>query len=524
MYINGYVRSRKMKRLSLIAAFAAVANATLTIVADASVQALIPMPREMKLTGGSVALAAANSPKVEVVASIPPEGYELSITKDGVTIRHSDDAGLFYAKMTLRQLTDGRAVSMKPSTPAASSMPPYQTLPCLEIKDSPAFRWRGVLLDDSRHFFGKEVVKLVLEQMSWFKLNVFHWHLTDDQYWSLEIPEYPELVKHGEEWVGYKGQSKRPFGEKVGDFYYTANDVREILAYAKERHITVVPEIELPGHFMSVVRAYPSFACKGGGRVMCVGNPEAMQFAERVLDYVCELFPGDVVHIGGDECNRKYWKKCPRCKSLVRREGLKGVAEIQPWLTRRLAEHLAKKGRKVVGWEEIVVGFDKADRNGESENKGKPKSSLLPGKDVLVMGYHAEPGALAANMGYTVVQSPNWHCYFDYTQNLPEDPFRYFLPDRRWLPFENVYKFDPYDGVKPEARKNVIGGQCCNWTELTWNRFDLEWKLWPRGFALAEVLWTYPDPAKRDFAEFSVRAAEHRRRLIREGVNCAPLK
>ena len=477
-------------------------------VANTSVPALIPMPREMKLTGGSVALAVTNSPRVEVIASIPPEGYELSITKDGVTIRHSDDAGLFYAKVTLEQLRS-------PETAA---------LPCLEIKDSPAFRWRGVHLDDSRRFFGKEVVKLVLEQMSWYKLNVFHWHLTDDQYWSLEIPEYPELVKHGEEWVGYKGQSKRPFGEKVGDFYYTANDVREILAYAKERHITVVPEIDLPGHFMSVVRAYPSFACKGGGRVMCVGNPEALQFAERVLDYVCELFPGDVVHIGGDECNRKYWKKCPRCKSLIRREGLKGVAEIQPWLTRRLAEHLAKKGRKVIGWEEIVVGFGKADRNGESENKGKPKSALLPGKDVLVMGYHAEPGALAANMGYTVVQSPNWHCYFDYTQNLPEDPFRYFLPNRRWLPLENVYKFDPYDGVKPEARQNVIGGQCCNWTSHTWNRFDLEWKLWPRGFALAEVLWTYPDPAKRDFAEFSARAAEHRRRLIREHVNCAPLK
>lgn len=255
MYINGYVRSRKMKRLSLIAAFAAVANATLTIVADASVPALIPMPREMKLTGGSVIFAATNSPKVEVVASIPPEGYELSITKDGVTIRHSDFAGLFYAKVTLEQLRS----------------PETAVLPCLEIKDSPAFRWRGVHLDDSRRFFGREVVKLILEQMPWYKLNVFHWHLTDDQYWSLEIPEYPELVKS-------------------------------------------------------------------------------------------------------------------------------------------------------------------------------------------------------------------------------------------------------------EARKNVIGGQCCNWTSHTWNRFDLEWKLWPRGFALAEVLWTYPDSAKRDFAEFSARAAEHRRRLIREGVNCAPLK
>ena len=487
--------------LTSLAAFADAIPKTATV---------IPAPREVRATGGEY--WAKKPPKMEKVDGIPPEGYELSIRPDGMTIRYSDDAGAYYANMTLFHMGRGDAKAK------------CKVFPCLEIRDWPQFKWRGVMVDDSRHFMGKDTILRILEQMSWFKLNVFHWHLTDDQYWSLEMPDYPELVKHGEEWVAYKGQSKRPFGEKVGDFYYTANDVKEILAYAKERHITVVPEIDLPGHFMSVIRAYPSFACKGGGRVMCVGNPEALRFAEKALDYVCELFPSEVIHIGGDECKRKYWTTCPACQALIRREGLKGVEEIQPWLTRHLAEYLAKKGRKTIGWEEIVVGFGKADRNGESENKGKPKSSLLPGKDVFVMGYHAEPGALAANMGYTVVQTPNWHCYFDYTQKLPDDPFRYFLPKLRWLPLENVYKFNPYEGVKPEARKNVIGGQCCNWTSHTWNRFDLEWKIWPRGFALAEVLWTYPDPANRDFKEFENRAAEYRRRLIHAHVNCAPLK
>jgi len=486
---------REKERLKSVCAFASMVVAWEVF----AMPALIPAPREMTVTGG-VCSSATEAPKVEVVASIPPEGYELSITANGVTIRHSDDAGLFYAKVTLEQLKS----------------PETATLPCLEIKDSPAFKWRGLMLDESRRFFGKPAVKKLLDLMARYKMNVFHWHLTDDQSWRLFIPEYPELVKKGRK-SGSHEYEEPPF--------YTENDVREILAYATERHITVVPEIDFPGHFGAVVRAYPQFACaKGARNAMCVGNPDAVRFAEKVLDRVCELFPSKVVHIGGDECKAGPWAKCPRCTALVKRENLGSVKGIQPWLTRHLAEYLAAKGRRLCGWEEIAVGFGKPDARGESNNDTSLPDALLPPKEVLVMGYHVKPGAKSANMGYDVIACPNWHCYFDYTQKLPEDPYRYFRPDIRWLPFEEVYRFDPYEGVKPEARRHIAGVECCLWTSHVWSIPELEWKVWPRGLAFAEVAWTNPDFAKRDFAEFSVRAAEHRRRLIREHVNCAPLK
>ena len=443
---------------------------------------LIPMPRSMVVSGGT---CPTNAPvKAVHVDGICSEGYELLVTKGRIVMRYSDDAGLFYANATLSQLCDEAERG---------------AIPCVEIKDSPAFRWRGVMLDEARHFMGKATVKRVLDLMSRYKFNVFHWHLTDNQSWTFEVPEYPKLVQKG---------TGRDFGEKVGPFYYTANDIRDILEYAKARHVTIVPEIDFPGHFGSVARAYPQFA--NGKKHMCIGNPEAVRFAEKVLDYVCELFPSSEIHIGGDECNVKDWEKCAKCKGLVEREGLGGIDGIQPWLTRHLASYLASKGRRAIGWEEIAV------------ERGNAK--LPPKGQVVVMGYHKEPAARAANMGYAVVSCPNWHCYFDFTQKLPEDPFNYFLLDKRWLPFEEVYRFDPFEGVEPRNRGKIIGGQCCNWTERTLNRHDLEWKMWPRALALAEVVWTNPDPKKRDFAEFSLRAEEHRRRLIRDHVNCAPLK
>ena len=366
---------------------------------------IIPAPREMTVTGGEY--WAKKPPKYEKVASIPPEGYELSITKDGMTIRHSDAAGAYYARMTLFHM--GRHDAKERCA----------VYPCLEIKDSPQFRWRGVHFDDARHFFGKEVVKRTLEQMSWFKLNVFHWHITDDQSWTLEIPEFPELVKYGDEWVTRAGQKPRTFGEKVGPFYYTANDVKEILAYAKERHITVVPEIEFPGHFLCAACAYPEFCCdpdeiRRNGRlplsrgvlnqVMCVGNPDAVRFVEKVLDYVCELFPSEVIHIGGDECPRRAWAKCPKCQAFIREKGLKGVEDIQPWVTRHFVEYLAKKGRRTIGWDEIFV--DSKNQNAG----GNAFTSFLPKTTMGMCWRNHGAGALAANKGYEIVRCPTSHC------------------------------------------------------------------------------------------------------------------
>ena len=466
--------------------------------------ALIPAPQEVSWREGEC--RAKGEPKVERVASIPPEGYELSVTKDGVTIRSSDDAGAFYAKMTLAQLRS----------------PGKDAIPCVEIKDVPKFKWRGVLLDTARHFLGKSAILRIIDEMSWYKFNVLQIHFTDDEGWTVEIPEFPELVKQGV----VRGRSGFVYGEKLQPFYYSEKDIREIVAYAAARHVKVVPEIEMPRHFGAALRAYPQFRCDSPDRaqnksVMCVGNPECIRFAEKVLDKVCELFPSDVIHIAGDECPRNFWKGCPRCQAHIRREGLKGVEDLQPWLTRHLVTYLEKKGRRAIGWDEIFLSSswekwsDFMKAGGDSFNTFLPKTT---------MGMCWRPwgaGARAANRGYEIVRCPTSYCYFDYSQGLAEDPFPYL---GRGVTLEKVYRFDVLEGVEPQARKNVVGGQCCNWAECTLGRVDLEWKLWPRALALSEALWTYPDPKKRDFAEFSQRAAAHRLRLIRSRVNCAPLK
>ena len=504
--------TRRVACMLAVVAIAAMADVPKTAT-------IIPAPQEMRVTGGEY--WAKKPPKMEKVASIPAEGYELSIRPDGMTIRYSDDAGAYYAKMTLFHM--GRSDAQKKC----------KVYPCLEIKDWPKFKWRGVHFDDARHFFGKEVVKRTLEQMSWFKLNVFHWHITDDQSWTLEIPGYPELVKYGDEWITRKGQKPRSFGEKVGPFYYTANDVKEIVAYAQARHIKVVPEIEFPGHFLCALCAYPEFAChpeniiKRGrqpisqgvlNEVMCAGNPDAVQFVEKVLDYVCELFPSDVIHIGGDESPRTRWANCPKCQALIKREGLKGVEELQPWVTRHFVEYLAKKGKRAIGWDEIFL--DSAN----SYAAGTSFTSMLPKTTMGMCWRPRGAGASAANRGYEIVCCPTTHCYFDHWQCLEEDPYPYLLGKREPISLERAYQFDPLAGVAPAAYAKVVGGECCNWTSHTWNRYDMEWKLWPRGFALAEVLWTYPDPAKRDFAGFAERASEYRSRLIGSHVNCARIK
>lgn len=470
--------------------------------------AIIPAPQKMSVTGGECHTKA--EPKVEKVASIPPEGYELSITKDGVTIRCSDDAGAFYARMTLAQIE-----KVDPKTK-------QKIYPCVEIVDAPKFKWRGVLLDTARHFLGKTAILRVIDEMSWYKLNVLQIHFTDDEGWTVEIPEFPELVKQGVK----KGRSGFVYGEKVSPLYYSTKDIQEIVAYAAARHVKVVPEIEMPRHFGAALRAYPQFRCESPDRaknksVMCVGNPECIRFAEKVLDRVCEMFPSDVIHIAGDECPRNFWKGCPRCQAHIKREGLKGVEDLQPWLTRHLVTYLEKKGRRAIGWDEIFLASSWEKWEDFKKAGGDSFNSLLP---KTTMGMCWRPwgaGAHAANRGYEIVRCPTSYCYFDFRQGLAEDPFPYL---GGLVPLDKVYRFDVLEGVDDEAHKNVIGGQCCNWGEKTPNATMLEWKLWPRALALSEVLWTYPDPKKRDFAEFSQRAAVHRKRLIRSGVNCAPLK
>lgn len=488
--------------------------------------ALVPAPRSYVEAAGVYVAKAASVDAVEVVttadASLPSEGYVLAIAPTGITIKSADAAGAFYARQTLKQMAE----------PAGKNVFKF---PCATIEDAPHFKWRGAHLDDCRHFFGKEVVKRMMDQMAAHKMNVLHWHLTEDQGWRLDIPKYPELVKYGAVRPASVARGAKPRWEKgemqielntepYGPYYYTAADVKEILAYAKERFITVVPEIELPGHAYAALAAYPEMACvpenlsarhprlKWGIEkdVICVGNPAGIKFFEDVLDYVCELFPSEVIHIGGDETPRVRWKDCPKCQKFVKDRGLKDENDIQPWVTRHFADYLAKKGRRILGWDEILAGDVPASAMGMSWRTNKKGGA----------GTAFVSGAAGAMKGHDMVMTPNKFCYLDYAQGLPDDPYQYI---GGCVTLEKAYSFDPCEGIEGPARSHVLGGQCNNWSEYTWNNFDLEWKMWPRTAAIAEVLWTYPSQP-RDFPEFLTRMETHRKRLLKAGVNCAPLK
>ena len=496
----------------------------------ATALALVPAPRELAWREGTCAYVEADVRDVRD-AALPPEGYRLEVTPGGVTVASADDAGAFYARKTLKQLAagDGGRAGARPSRGASGT--PRPTIPCCVIKDAPAFRWRGFMLDEGRHFFGKETVKGLLDQMADHKLNVFHWHLTEDQGWRIDVPRFPELVKYGSVRPespmhgcrGTKGDF-RGNGQPYGPYFYTPDDIREILAYAKERFIMVVPEIEVPGHIRALLAAHPEFACKEGlprvpcmfngvqDEVLCAGNDDAIRFMEQVYDEVCALFPGAYIHIGGDECPKKRWKECPKCQARIKALGLKDEDELQAWVTRHFTDYLAKKGRRTIGWDEILAGN--------------------PGTETIVHNWRKPKyGIEAAEKGHDVVVSGLGMTYFSVPQGVPDDPFTYLSPKMR-CSLAKAYSFDPCAGMTDAAKKHVLGAECCMWSECVWNEYDLAFKLWPRACAFAEAVWTGPvsdaqervPPVGRDFEDFKRRMAVHRKRLIAAGVNCAPLE
>ena len=310
-------------------------------------------------------------------------------------------------------------------------------------------------------------------------------------------------------------------GEKYGPFFYTEAEMREIVAYAKERHITVVPEIELPGHAYGALAAYPNLACfpERIGKsaacdwgifrdVYCIGNDDTVKFLEQVLDFVCDVFPSEVIHIGGDECPRANWKECPKCQARMKAEGLKSEGELQAWITKKMAAHLAKRGRRVMGWDEILAGDVPKTAIGQSWRTNAKEGA----------GTEHVSAAAGAMRGYDMVMSPHNLTYYSYPQGIENDPFL----RKGDLSLEKSYGFDPLAGVPDEAKPHILGGQCCMWGEYLWNFYDLNWRMWPRAFAMSEILWT--NPVLRDYPEFVERVREHRVRLLRRGINCAPLE
>jgi hexosaminidase len=439
-------------------------------------------------------------------AALKAEGYTLRADPRGAVLAATDPAGFFYGSQTVRQLLPNAAFGGAPAT--------NQTwrIPGVDIEDAPRFAWRGVLLDEGRHFFGKAAVLRLLDHMALHKLNTLHWHLTDDQGWRLAIEKYPKLMEIASTRPASvtPGDRKSQDGKPYGPFFYTKADIREIVASAKARHIRVVPEIEMPGHARAAVSAYPELSCRGvpveprvmwgvEEEVFCAGNDPTLRFLEGVLDEVCALFDSPFIHIGGDECPKARWKECPKCQARMKQNGLKDEHELQSWFVRHFDQYLAKKGRRLIGWDEILEG------------------GLAPG--AAVMSWRGiKGGQAAAAEGHDVVMTPTDFCYFDYRQFSGNDGYEYI---GGLLPLKKVYAFEPTQGIPAYRERHVLGGQANLWSEYIWGQEDLDWKLFPRLCALAEAVWSPPD--RRDYAAFVKRLETHHDRLLRLGINAAPV-
>lgn len=453
---------------------------------------------KLRLTKGTQTDCVALELDRSLESDCGAEGYRLSVTPARVLIRAAAPAGLFYGGVTLRQLL--------PSEVAPTD---GWQVPCVEIEDSPRFPWRGLLLDTARHFMPPEFVKKLVDVMALHKMNTLQLHLTDDQGWRLEIKKYPGLTKVGSIRKESPKHGNRDSGDGTpyGPFFYTQKQIRDLVAYAQTRHVTIVPEIEMPGHVLAALTAYPALSCTGGpfqlrtrwgveADILCVGNDASLTFAEDVLNEVTKLFPSRFIHIGGDEAPRDRWKTCPKCQARMKANNLGTEAQLQTWLNARLEAFLGKKGRRMIGWDEILEG------------------GLTPG--AAVMSWRGSEGGLAAAAaGHDVVMSPTTHCYLDYAQAKgPREPEAI----GGFVPIETVYSLEPVPATLPESnRKHILGAQGNIWSEYLWTPRDVEYFAFPRALALAEIAWS--PAAGRDFNDFKRRLGPGLKRLDRLDVN-----
>ena len=417
------------------------------------------------------------------------EAYQLKVTQDNVTITGTSEAGTFYGIQTLRKslpITNKGDIS----------------LPAAEINDYPRFSYRGVHLDVSRHFFPADSVKRFIDMMALHNINRLHWHLTDDQGWRIEIKKRPELTT-----IGSK-RSETVIGHNSGEYdgipysgFYTQDEAREIVKYAQERHITVIPEIDLPGHMQAALAAYTELGCTGGlyevwkmwgvsEDVLCAGNDKTLAFIEDVLNEIVDIFPSEYIHVGGDECPKVRWEKCPKCQARIKAEGIKGDKKhsaeeyLQSYVISRMEKFVESKGRHIIGWDEILEG------------------GLAP--NATVMSWRGMDGGIeAAKQKHNVVMTPNTYVYLDYYQSADTD----LEPEAigGYLPLEKVYSFEPTAGISPEDQKYVIGAQANLWTEYIPTFSQVEYMIMPRIDAVADIQWS--DPSKKDYQTFLPRVA-----------------
>ena len=429
------------------------------------------------------------------------EGYTLSIQNDRVFLNANTTAGLFYGMQSIWQLLTANDDT---------------TLPCMDITDYPRFGWRGLHLDVSRHFMPVEFIYKYIDYIALHKMNVFHWHLVDDQGWRIEIKKYPKLTEVGAfradredlDWNSRKAPVKEN-EPKYGGFY-SQEEVKAIVEYARKKHVTVIPEIEMPAHVMSALAAYPEFSCTGeykpvppGGvwpitHIFCAGKEETFNFLEDVLTEVMGLFPSTYIHIGGDEATKTEWEKCELCQKRMTDHGLKDEHELQAYFIKRIEKFLNKNGRQLIGWDEILEGgLD-------------PTATIMSWRG-------ADPGMRAAKAGHDVVMSPTSHCYFDYYQGDPSLEPTAFGGN---ITLKKVYNFEPVPAeLSTEEAKHIIGAQANIWTEYMPDGRHVEYMIMPRMSALSEVLWSPKD--SKDWGDFSKRMESQYKRFDKLGINYA---
>ena len=456
------------------------------------------------------AIAAGEQVKNAIVLGLDPsiankEGYVLTTTPEGINLNGQTENGVFYGIQTLRKSIPAEAKEATILIPAG------------EIKDEPRFSYRGMHLDVGRHFFPKEFMKKYIDLLALHNMNTFHWHLTDDQGWRIEIKKYPKLTEIGSQ------RSRTVIGRNTQEYdntpyggFFTQEEAKEIVKYAQERYITVIPEVDLPGHMLAALAAYPEMGCTGGPYevcprwgifedVLCIGNDQTMQFLEDVMSEIIEIFPSKYVHIGGDEAPRTRWEKCPKCQARIKTEGLKAdknhTAEdrLQSYCMTRIEEFLNSKGRQIIGWDEILEG-DVA-----------PNATVMSWRGM-------EGGIKAAQLGHDVIMTPTSFCYFDYyqTADTKDEP----LGIGGYVSIEKVYSLEPVPAVLTEEQsKHILGAQANLWTEYIHSSEHVEYMVLPRMAALAEVQWTQPE--KKDFKDFTKRLARLMKFYQRDGFNYA---
>ena len=443
---------------------------------------------------------SVDSPKIQFILDETienEEGYILDIQKDLITINAKEDAGAFYAVQTLRQLLpegfEGDDQNMVKTSIRSQ-----------RIEDAPRFKYRGMHLDVGRHMYSTDFIKKYIDAIAMLKMNTFHWHLTEDQGWRIEIKKYPKLNEvaayRNETLIGHYNDQPQQFDGKRYGGYYSQEEIKELVAYAQARHVTIIPEIEMPGHSQAAIAAYPELGCSGEQvevatkwgvfeDIYCTKD-ETFDFLEDVLDEVIELFPSEYIHIGGDEAPKTRWKACAECQRRIQSEGLKDEHELQNYFITRIERYLNSKGRQIIGWDEILEG------------------GLAP--NATVMSWRGINGAIeAAKKGHNVVMTPTSHCYFDYYQSEGDNEP---LAIGGFLPLEKVYSFEPIPKeLTAEQSKHVLGAQANMWTEYMPTSDQVEYMLFPRILAISEVGWT--TKANKNYEAFVPRVEQFVNRL-----------